>query len=64
MRPNGPKHTSKSTVDYIKRRKLKVLLWPSQFPDLDIIENLWIDLKRAVCGRQTRNLKELEDFCK
>lgn len=61
---NDPKHTSKSTVDYIKRRKLKVLPWPSQSPDLNIIENLWIDLKRAVRDRQPRNLKELEDFCK
>ncbi|XP_063793869.1 uncharacterized protein LOC134949303 isoform X3 [Pseudophryne corroboree] len=61
---NDPKHTSKSTVDYIKRRNLKVLPWPSQSPDLNIIENLWIDLKRAVRHRQPRNLKELEDFCK
>lgn len=61
---NDPKHTSKSTVDYIKRHKLKVLPWPSQSPDLNIIENLWIDLKRAVRDRQPRNLKELEDFCK
>lgn len=61
---NDPKHTSKSTMDYLKRRKLKVLPWPSQSPDLNIIENLWIDLKRAVHARRPKNLTELEAFCK
>ncbi len=61
---HDPKHISKSTMDYLKRRKLKVLPWPSQSPDLNIIENLWIDLKRAVRARRPRNLTELEDCCK
>jgi len=34
----------------------------SQSIDLNIIENLWIDLERAVCARPPRNLTELEDF--
>ncbi|CAJ0945459.1 unnamed protein product [Ranitomeya imitator] len=57
---NDPKHMSKSTIDYLKRQKLKVLQWPSQSPDLDIIENLWLDLKKAVHARRPRNLTELD----
>ncbi|CAJ0951694.1 unnamed protein product [Ranitomeya imitator] len=59
---NDPKHAS--TVDYLKRHKLKVLQWPSQPPDLNIIENLWLDLKIAVHARQPRNLTELGEFSK
>lgn len=61
---NDPKHTSKFTTDYIKGCKLKVWPIPSQSPDLNVIKNPRIDLKRAVCDRQPRNLKELENFCK
>uniref|UniRef100_A0A3Q3KMZ5 Tc1-like transposase DDE domain-containing protein n=1 Tax=Monopterus albus TaxID=43700 RepID=A0A3Q3KMZ5_MONAL len=61
---NDPKHTSKSTMEYLKRRRLKVLEWPSQSPDLNIIENLWVDLKRAVHARRPKNITELEAFCK
>ncbi|CAJ0942479.1 unnamed protein product [Ranitomeya imitator] len=39
---------SKSTIGYLKRCKLKVLQWPSQSSDLNIIGNLWLDLKIAV----------------
>ena len=51
-------------MDYLKRCKLKVLPWPSQSPYLNIIKNLWIDLKRAVHARWPKNLTELEALCK
>ena len=57
---NDPKHTSKSTMKYLQERRMKVLEWPSQSPDLNIIENLWRDLKHA---RRPKNISELEVFC-
>ena len=32
-------------------------------PDLNLIENLWYELKKAVHKRSPRNLNELEQFC-
>uniref|UniRef100_A0A8C5LZY6 Tc1-like transposase DDE domain-containing protein n=1 Tax=Leptobrachium leishanense TaxID=445787 RepID=A0A8C5LZY6_9ANUR len=61
---NDPKHTSKSTKEWLHQKKIRVLEWLSQSPDLNPIENLWSDLKRAVHRRCPRNLTDLECFCK
>lgn len=60
---NDPKHTSKSTTEWFKLKKLRVLEWPSQSPDLNPIEMLWHDLKRAIHTRQPKNIAELKQFC-
>ena len=60
---NDPKHCSKSTKEFMQKHKYNLLEWPSQSPDLNIIENVWIDLKQAVNARKPRNLTELEAFC-
>ncbi len=57
---NDPKHTSKSTSEWLKKNKIKVLEWPSQNP----IEMLWHDLKQSLHARKPSNVAELKQFCK
>ncbi len=45
---NDPKHTSKSTSEWLKKNNIKVLEWPSQSLDLNPTEMLWHDLKSGV----------------
>ncbi len=35
---NDPKHTSKATVGFLKKNRVKVIQWPSMSPDLNPIE--------------------------
>lgn len=37
---------------------------PSQSPDLNLIEMLWHDLKRAIHSSHPKNIAELKEFCK
>uniref|UniRef100_A0A8C5MRA4 Transposase n=1 Tax=Leptobrachium leishanense TaxID=445787 RepID=A0A8C5MRA4_9ANUR len=59
---NDPKHTSKSTRAWLQIKGWNILEWPSQSPDLNPIENLWWDLKKAVVVRKPKNVTELEAF--
>ncbi|KAK3509719.1 hypothetical protein QTP70_008457 [Hemibagrus guttatus] len=61
---NDPKHTSKSTSEWLKKNKMKTLEWPGQSPDLKPIEMLWHDLKKVVHARKPSNVAELQQFCK
>ncbi|KAK3570654.1 hypothetical protein QTP86_024551 [Hemibagrus guttatus] len=60
---NDPKHTRKSTSEWLKKNKMRTLEWPSQSPDLNPIEMLWHDLKKVVHARKPSNVAELQ-FCK
>ncbi len=61
---NDPKHTAKATKEWLKKKHIKVLEWPSQSPDLHHIENLWRELRVRVAKHQPRNLNDLERICK
>jgi transposase len=57
---NDPKHTSKMTRAWFERKRITVLPWPSQSPDLNPIENLWYSLKNSIQKRELTKKSELE----
>ena len=56
---NDPKHTANNVKNYLKNKKLVVLSWPAQSPDLNPIENLWSILDHGIKTRAPKNEEEL-----
>lgn len=52
---NDPKHTAKLVKEFFQKKKLRVLDWPSQSPDLNPIENLWERIGRTLTGFKPAN---------
>lgn len=51
---NDPKHTAKKVKEYLTRKNIVVLDWPSQSPDLNPIENLWFKLKTLIKSEEIK----------
>ena len=49
---NAPWHTSNETKSWLELNEIPVLDWPSQSPDLNIIENVWLIVKNHLRKRE------------
>lgn len=61
---NDPKHTSRKAKEWFRIKKIELLPWPAQSPDINPIENLWADVKKAVARARPTNNKELWEVTK
>ena len=49
---NAPVHGTRSTVAFKTQNHIPSLTWPAQPPDLNIIENFWLFIKRKLQARK------------
>ncbi|KAF2359847.1 Transposase Tc1-like [Trinorchestia longiramus] len=60
---NDSKHTANETKEWLRMKKINILEWPSQSPDMNLIENLWRELKLKIQKRAPINITELKEIC-
>ena len=56
---NDPKHTSGLVKEWFRQKRINVLDWPSQSPDLNPIEHLWDVLGRQVGAKKHSSATDL-----
>ena len=58
---NDPKHTAKSTQEFLRKHRIRTLRWPPQSPDMNPIEHLWryVKIKLALNLSQPKNADDM-----
>ena len=64
MQDGAPCYRAKIVTQFLKSKKIQILDWPGNSPELNPVENLWTVLKNKVSERQPTNAKMLEQAIK
>jgi transposase len=56
---SAPCHTAKRSMKWFRDHNIQVLDWPGNSPDLNPIENLWVNMKRKVNTGDIQNMHQL-----
>ena len=59
---NAPAHTAKISKNWMSSKKIDVLAWPAQSPDLNPIEHAWDQLGRSLGGKRFQSQGELWNY--
>ncbi|CAF1578421.1 unnamed protein product [Rotaria magnacalcarata] len=59
---NDPKDRAVFVNDWLKKKQIEVLKWPSFSPDLNPTEHLWDELERRMKKHQPKNKDELKRY--
>src|SRR4030095_9616517 len=51
---NDPKHTAKSTTEWLEDNEIQMLGWPAQSSDLNPIEHLWNEVDCRIRNRSVK----------
>lgn len=61
---NATSHTAKATMNWLYKKKIKVLDWPANSPEWNPSENLWSTLKKRIQEREPKNIDQVIAFAK
>ena len=64
MQDSATFNTAHTTLNFLQGHRVNVLHWPSKWPDLSLIEQIWNAIVGIIRGWGPARLRELQQFVK